>query len=235
MAEQAVSVMPPSPPTNLRRCCRCNRTAKCVRCACARIQKPCTRCLPGVHDRCQNRDPSTTPTPTPTPTASPQQHSLAAPSQDQRPQVLVPELPTDTSSTTMSSLPSLTTTLQHVPKGARDCWSRALSICLLSVSDNPGDLTHWCKLFMLPKCVLACPAAGHRLPWREILQQVRSRLRRWSTGDLLSLWKEATDNITQCLNVSTRLQLPPLRNVVIMQDGRGELSKMAYTVRQLKL
>ena len=60
------------------------------------------------------------------------------------------------SSVVASSLPSLTTilqtyipTLQHVPKGARDCWSRALSDCLLSVANNPADLTYWCKLFML--------------------------------------------------------------------------------------
>ena len=141
-----------------------------------------------------------------TPSASPQ-HSLITPSQDplQRPQDPVPESPavsTNPPSTIVAgSLPSLTTihrtyipTLQYyVHKGARDCWSRALSDCLLSVANNPADLTHLCKLFMLSKCVLASPAAGHRLPWLEILQQVRSRLRRWSAGDLLSLWMEAVD------------------------------------------
>ena len=192
--------MPPSPPqANLRRCCRCNRTAKCIRCACVRNRKPCSGCLPGVHDRCQNRVHLTTPTPTP---------PTSPPCQDPEPPAYTATPP----STTASSLPSLTTilqthipTLQHVPKGARDCWSRALSECLLLVANDPVDLTHWCKLFMLPKCVLANPAAGHRLPWREIFQQVRSRLRRWLADDLLSLWMEAVDNgqiMSQRLNSS---------------------------------
>jgi hypothetical protein len=53
---------------------------------------------------------------------------------------------------------------------------------------NTSPRQHY--LFMLSKCVLA---VGHRLPWREILLQVRSRLRRWSAGDLFSLWMEAVD------------------------------------------
>ena len=39
--------------------------------------------------------------------------------------------------------------------------------------------------------MLASPAAGHRLPWREILQRVKSRLRRWNAGEYASLWSEA--------------------------------------------
>ena len=38
-----------------RRCCRCNRSAKCVRCACVRNRQPCGSCLPRDHGRCQNR------------------------------------------------------------------------------------------------------------------------------------------------------------------------------------
>ncbi len=44
---------------------------------------------------------------------------------------------------------------------------------------------------MLAKCVLASPASGHRLRWREILKLVKSRLKRWEDGDLLDLWSEA--------------------------------------------
>ena len=47
---------------------------------------------------------------------------------------------------------------------------------------------------MLAKCVLASPAAGHRLRWREILQRVKSRLQRWVDGDLAALWSEAMDD-----------------------------------------
>ena len=44
---------------------------------------------------------------------------------------------------------------------------------------------------MLAKCVLASPAAGHRLCWREILKLVRSHIQRWLAGDLVALWSEA--------------------------------------------
>ena len=50
------------------------------------------------------------------------------------------------------------------------------------------------RLFMLAKCVLASPATGHRLRWREILKRVKSRLQRWADGDLMSLWSEALDD-----------------------------------------
>ena len=44
---------------------------------------------------------------------------------------------------------------------------------------------------MLAKCVLVSPAAGHPLCWREILRLLKSRLQRWSEGDLAALWSEA--------------------------------------------
>ena len=40
-----------------RRCCKCNRTAKCVRCVCIRSRKPCVSCLPGDLGRSQNSSP----------------------------------------------------------------------------------------------------------------------------------------------------------------------------------
>ena len=82
-------------------------------------------------------------------------------------------------------------TLQHVPKGVRDVWAEALHVCLSEVVRNPADLSLWTRLFMLAKCVLASAAAGHRIPWREILQRVKGRLQRWFAGDLGSLWLEA--------------------------------------------
>ena len=38
------------------------------------------------------------------------------------------------------------------------------------------------------------PAAGHKLRWREILRRVKSRLQRWSDGDLAGLWSEALED-----------------------------------------
>ncbi len=44
---------------------------------------------------------------------------------------------------------------------------------------------------MLPKCVLASPASGSRLQWREIVKVVKARLQRWSEDDFGSLWSDA--------------------------------------------
>ena len=99
-------------------------------------------------------------------------------------------------------------TFQHVPKGARDLWAKALSDCLSSssVTNNPNDLVLWTKLFMLPNCVLVSPAAGHRLPWRDILRQVKSRLHRWATGDYTALCSEAQ---TEGRALSRQARAPP--------------------------
>ena len=97
-------------------------------------------------------------------------------------------------------------TLQHVPKGARDSWARALSVCFSCIVANPSNLSQWSRLFMLPKCVLASPAAGHCLPWHEILQQVKSRLSRWFDGDLVTLWTEAFaggQSLSRCIGQSS--------------------------------
>ena len=60
-------------------------------------------------------------------------------------------------------------TLHHVPKGARDSWAASLSTSLSSTVANPTDSTLWLKLLMLAKCVLASPASGYHLRWRETL------------------------------------------------------------------
>ena len=63
-----------------------------------------------------------------------------------------------------------------------------------SVVSSPDDTSLWSRLFMLAKCVLASPAAGHKLRWREILCRVRSRLQRWSDGEVAELWAEAQED-----------------------------------------
>ncbi len=84
------------------RCCRCNGTAKCLRCTCVRSGAPCSRCLPGDLGFCHNTRPRgrsppscpssslTTPAPSPLPAAAnPSASSSPAPS----PPSLPPSLP----------------------------------------------------------------------------------------------------------------------------------------------
>ena len=84
---------------------------------------------------------------------------------------------------------------------SRDRWAKVLCVCLSSVVEDPSDLSRWSKVFMLAKCVLASPSAGHRLRWREILWLVKSRIQRWLDGDLSALWAEA---VAEGLSLSRR-------------------------------
>ena len=43
---------------------------------------------------------------------------------------------------------------------------------------------------MLPRCILANPANGDRLHWRELLKLIRSRINRWQSGDISGLWSD---------------------------------------------
>ena len=167
----------PSSNAPLRRCCRCNGSAKCLRCACVRSGSPCSHCLPGEAGRCLPL--GTLPPVPPSPPISP------VSSQSRQP----PNLPT-----LESVLGTHISTLHHVPKGARDSWAASLNTSISSIVANPSDSSLWLKLLMLAKCILASPAFGHRLRWREILKLVKSRLRRWADGEYLDLWSEAVEN-----------------------------------------
>jgi hypothetical protein len=98
--------------------------------------------------------------------------------------------PPDATSSLFTLFQSHIPIFQQVPKGARDLWAKALGHCLSSVTNNSNDLVLWAKLF-IPRCVLVRPAAGHHLPWRDILWEVKSHWRRWATGDYTALWSEA--------------------------------------------
>ena len=95
------------------------------------------------------------------------------------------------------ALPSLATinglrisTLQHVPKGARDDWARVVGEALQGILSDLASIDAWCKWFMLARCVLANSARGGRSHWVETLKIVRVRMRRWRAGDFLGLWSE---------------------------------------------
>ena len=47
---------------------------------------------------------------------------------------------------------------------------------------------------MLPRCILDNPVNGGRLRWKEILQIVRDRIRRWQAGDIPGLWSDFLAN-----------------------------------------
>ena len=187
----------PGPIVKLRRCCLCNGTAKCLRCACVRDGTRCSNCLPGDSNVCRNRRlplpvaVSTQPAPRGSPATT--KTRRAADRQDHL-GTLQPLI----SSPTPQERPSINTvlstdipTLHHVPKALRDRWARLLHSLLCEVCESPLADSGWVRLFMCCKCVMASPAVGHRLRWREILKLIRSRMARWEEGDSLELWSEA--------------------------------------------
>ena len=187
----------PGPIVKLRRCCRCNGTAKCLRCACVRDGTCCSNCLPGVSNECRNRlSPLPVVGPTqPAPRGSPATTKLRRTAGGQDHLRISQPL---ASSPTPQERPSINTvlstdipTLHHVPKALRDRWARLLHSLFCEVCESPLAESGWVKLFMCCKCVMASPAVGYRLRWREILKLIRSRMARWEEGDGSKLWSEA--------------------------------------------
>ena len=84
-------------------------------------------------------------------------------------------------------------TLQHVPKGVRSDWAGLLADLSSNIMRNPLCLEKWRRLFMLPCCILASPVRGGRSHWRQTLETVRRRIRRWKAGDIIGLWSDVEE------------------------------------------
>ena len=95
---------------------------------------------------------------------------------------------------TTSILRMKSSTLRHVPKGARNAWAHLVGEIFHSVSLDHSDQDAWCKSFMLPRCILANPARGVRSHWRDTEKLVQARIGRWRAGDILGLWSEVVES-----------------------------------------
>jgi len=85
-------------------------------------------------------------------------------------------------------------------------WSTTLRDSLSAVQHDPDVSLNWTRRFMLATCVLASPAAGHRLRWQEIVKLVRSHLDRWVSGDIEALWLDAMANTRKLQNTIQQIQ-----------------------------
>ena len=204
-------------------CCRCNRTGTCQKCSCAKAGRPCVKCLPGILGKCLNQhvsqSPQLPPSNLPSPaTMSPSTLSTlssSAPSTTctsaannspastlclPRPPPLPSASPPTPSLPPWSSIfSSRSSTLHHVPEGARDAWAGLIYDTFSNINRDPSITENWRKLFMLPRCILANPPNGGRQPWRETLKTVRARIGKWQSGDILGLWSDfvAAEKISQ--------------------------------------
>ena len=102
------------------------------------------------------------------------------------------DIPIDALPPLHSILGLQTPTLRHVPKGLRDVWATVVGEVLASLLASPNQIESWCKLFMLPKCILSSPPRGGCSHWRDVLSLVRSRIQKWRDGGICELWGNVT-------------------------------------------
>ena len=117
-------------------------------------------------------------------------------------------------------------TLQHVPKAVRDSWALLLCEVLSDITTCPSEVGHWCKLFMLPKCVLMNPPRGGRSHCRDTLKLVLARIQKWKGGGIMDLWSKATETVVP--DLKQRQLHPSLFAVATPQEPAGQL-QMANT------
>ena len=190
-------------------CCKCNRSGRCKGCICVKEGRQCVNCLPGRLGLCRNGDaaPASSPArccPGSLGQVLPDPQSPSdLPLSNSSPHISGPNaaVPLPPASAPIDALPSLelvllsrVPTLQHVPKAVRDSWTLLLCEVLSDITTYPSEVGHWCKLFMLPKCVLMNPPRGGRSHWRDTLKLVLARIQKWKGGGIMDLWSEATRN-----------------------------------------
>ena len=174
------------PAADVPACCRCNHTGSCKRCVCVKAGRPCASCLPVRLERCRNL-----PSPLPSIPSMPALPAAAGISRP-RPNIHPRDIPIDALPPLHSILGLRTPTLRHVPKGLRDVWATVVGEVLASLLASPNQIESWCKLFMLPRCILSSPPRGGRSHWREVLSLVRSRIQKWRDGGISELWANVT-------------------------------------------
>ena len=83
-------------------------------------------------------------------------------------------------------------TLSHIPRACRDSCCFSLSLIHNNIANDPSPF-HWSLLLIFAKCVLAVPIRGGRNS-RNLVSIISDRIKRWSQGEYVSLWSEATAN-----------------------------------------
>jgi hypothetical protein len=125
--------------------------------------------------------------------------------------------------------------LRHLPKGAEDVWSQALSRCLSRLcGENPlwEDLLYLC---LFTKVNLVAPKRGGRKHKKTNLTDIRGRVEQFSTGQgwAMCLYlprsarprREQTGPILSHFEKAARLQEPQFRDALRALLDEGALSK----------
>ena len=120
----------------------------------------------------------------------------------------------------LDAMKSRITTVSHIPKAARNEWSKVVTGTLLGVLDNPTSDEHWCRLLLAAKCVLAVPARGGRRHQRQLASIIKERAEKFRRGEVGALWREisAPEETTPRRRGHRRKRAEP---VEIPQDERN--------------
>ena len=107
-------------------------------------------------------------------------------------------LPVSEASVPQAPLPTIQTVLStrvptsgHIPKGARSAFGEVFAAVLTDFNTSQSEGA-WARLLLLPKYVLR-PCHGGCAYANALLHRILSRLDRWKTGDIASLWAEAVN------------------------------------------
>ena len=109
-------------------------------------------------------------------------------------------------------------TLQHIPKVVRNEWASILSDLCSDIVRHPSCMAKWQLLFMLPRCILASPVRGGRSHYRETLELVRRRIRRWKAGEFTDLWSDVVEEDSRW--VRKRQRKAPTPNSLRLSNAR---------------
>ena len=176
--------------------CDCSSPrANCSRCKCSKAQS-CFSCRPLGVGHCLNQLPAASASSSAgstdhmlgssstAPTAPPS--GLVVSQSPSPPSVVAPPVNLSTvistSSVPLSGLDTIlkvsSPTLHHVPKAVRPLWATLFSQVINTVVAHPSDYSLWCRLFMLPCCILVFPLSGVTLYWGQLTKLIRVRVKR---------------------------------------------------------
>ena len=119
-------------------------------------------------------------------------------------------------------------TLQHVPKAIRNSWAGVVMEVLSQIDSRPTDITAWTKFFMMAKCVLASPSQRGYHQWRNTLNTVRDRIKRWRAGDITGLWTEVVSQDIKLRKHGRRKVTPESQHADVIRRARQAVEQGCY-------
>ena len=120
----------------------------------------------------------------------------------------------------VSHLP--TKTVNHIPRSVRPLLGKVLSVEFKHAIKN--GIWGFARLHMFAKAVLRCPPRGGRKKRYVVKSILQSRLDRWQSGDLPSLWADARADAISHMSSSSKkpsiAQNNARRSLALAREGR---------------